>query len=344
MSITRKSLFPPSTTLSAVLGLALIVAAICFGACSGGGQETGTNTSATPSPGEKKSVVELSKPFNLGEKQFDSQLRFVEDIRPRCATEEPAPAQRRQIELRIEALKESFPEERQPGSVEIPVYVHIITNAAGTEGNISDADVVKQIDILNVAYAGKGPGGSGAPTPFRFTLVAVDRTPNDAWFNMAYSLQPTNEERAAKAALNKGGRSTLNLYTAKLADSTLGWARWPWDLANGVDGVVLRFSTLPGGNSTPYNEGDTATHEVGHWLGLFHTFQGGCEDPGDEVDDTPAERSPAGGCPAARDTCPAQSGIDPVQNFMDYTDDSCMVMFTAGQSSRMDVTHRRYRQ
>jgi hypothetical protein len=288
--------------------------------------------------------VELSQPFNLGEKQYDSQLQFVEDIRPRCATEEPPPPQRRQIELRIEAMRESFPEERQPGSVEILVYVHIITNAAGTEGNIPDTDVLKQIDVLNVAYAGKGPGGAGTPTPFRFTLVAVDRTPNDAWFNMAYSLQPTNEERAAKAALNKGGKSALNLYTAKLADSTLGWARWPWDIANGVDGVVVRYSTLPGGTSTPYNEGDTATHEVGHWLGLFHTFQGGCEDPGDEVDDTAAERSPAGGCPEARDTCPAQAGGDPVRNFMDYTDDSCMFMFTPGQSSRMDVTHRKYRQ
>src|SRR5437773_6174561 len=137
MAIKRTTLdFLPRTTFSAVLGLALIAAAICFGACSRRGQETGTNTNATPSLGQKKSVAELSEPFNLGEKRFDSQLRFVEDIRPRCATEEPAPAQRRQIEMRIEALKETFPEERQPGSVEIPVYVHIITNALGTEGNI----------------------------------------------------------------------------------------------------------------------------------------------------------------------------------------------------------------
>jgi Pregnancy-associated plasma protein-A len=320
--------------------LAVIAAAICFTACARRPQ-TNANVTPTSSPREKKSVAE---PFNLGQKQFDSQLRFVEDIRPRCATEEPPPAQRRQIELRMQSLRESFPQERGPGSVEIPVYVHIITNAAGTEGNIRDTDVVKQIDVLNVAYAGNGPGGTGAPTPFRFTLVAVDRIPNDAWFNMAYSSQPSSEEIAAKAALNKGGKSTLNLYTAKLADSTLGWARWPWDIANGVDGVVIRYSTLPGGTSTPYNEGDTATHEVGHWLGLFHTFQGGCEDPGDEVDDTPAERSPAGGCPTARDTCPPQPGLDPVQNFMDYSDDSCMFMFTAGQSGKMDLTHRRYRQ
>jgi hypothetical protein len=344
MITTRtKSGFSPRATFSIVLVFALIAEAICFGACSRS-RETGANANVAATPAQKKSVADMAKPFNLGTKEFDSQLRFVEEIRPRCATEEPPPTQRRQIEVRIEGMRKSFPVERQPGSVEIPVYVHIITNAAGIEGNIPDTDVLKQIDVLNVAYAGNGPGGSGAPTPFRFTLVNIDRTPNDAWFNMAFSPEPTKEERDAKAALNKGGKSALNLYTAKLADETLGWARWPWEIANGVDGVVVRFSTLPGGTTTFYNEGDTATHEIAHWLGVFHTFQGGCEDPGDQVDDTAAERSPAGGCPEARDTCPAQPGGDPVQNFMDYTNDSCMFMFTAGQASRMDATHRKYRQ
>jgi hypothetical protein len=160
---------------------------------------------------------------------------------------------------------------------------------------------------------------------------------------MSYSEQPTDVERQAKAALNKGGKSALNLYTANLGDSTLGWARWPWEISAGVDGVVILYTTLPGGSLSPYNLGDTATHEVGHWLGLFHTFQGGCDDPGDEVDDTAAERSPAAGCPAARDTCPTQSGGDPVDNFMDYSDDACMFRFTPGQSTRMDAAHLRYR-
>jgi hypothetical protein len=232
---------------------------------------------------------------------------------------------------------------RAAGSVEIPVYFHVITSSDGMGGNITDDAIRQQIDVLNAAYAGRAPGGAGAATPFRFTLTAVDRTANDAWFNMAYSPTPTAEERAAKAQLNKGGKSALNLYTAKLADTTLGWARWPWDIADGVDGVVIRFSTLPGGDSAPYDLGDTATHEVGHWLGLFHTFQGGCEAPGDEVDDTAAERSPAGGCPPARDTCPQEAGNDPIDNFMDYTDDSCMFKFTGGQASRMDGIHALYR-
>jgi hypothetical protein len=329
---------------SVVLLISLIMTSVILWSGCGRSATDATknaNVNANASPDRQSQI--LSQPYKLGEKEFRSRQAFVEEIIPRCATEEPTLPQRIEIDKRIEAMRESVPQERAPGSVEIPVFFHILTNVARTEGNISDADVQRQIDVLNVAYVGNGPGGTGSPTPFRFVLREIDRTANDAWFNMPYTREPNDVERAAKAALNKGGRSALNLYTAKLADRTLGWARWPWDIADGVDGVVIRFSTLPGGTSAPYNEGDTATHEVGHWLGLFHTFQGGCDLPGDEVDDTPAERSPAGGCPAARDTCPAEAGADPIENFMDYSDDACMFRFSAGQSSRMDAAHLRYR-
>jgi hypothetical protein len=215
----------------------------------------------------------------------------------------------------------------------INVYVHVIRRGSGiSNGDVSDAMITDQIRVLNNAYA---------PWGWQFNLVSIDRTTNAGWFTMGYG---STAERDAKAALRQGTADDLNLYTANLDGGLLGWATFPSEYRRrpNDDGVVLLFSSLPGGSAAPYNEGDTATHEVGHWMGLYHTFQGGCNKKNDGVSDTPAEQSPAYGCPSGRNTC-SSPGLDPIQNFMDYTDDACMFEFTAGQDARMDAQFTTYR-
>jgi hypothetical protein len=91
---------------------------------------------------------------------------------------------------------------------------------------------------------------------------------------------------------------------------------------------------MPGGTAGKYSLGDTLTHEVGHWFMLHHTFNNGCSASGDFVADTPKEAHPQFNCPVGADSCSAP-GLDPIHNFMDYSQDSCMDMFTAGQTDRM---------
>ena len=215
----------------------------------------------------------------------------------------------------------------------VKVHFHVIRKGTGIQqGNIPRSWIVNQINVLNGAYF---------PAGWSFTLVSISRTTNAQWFKAGPG---TTAEFNMKKTLHRGTADDLNIYTNSPGGDVLGWSTFPWDYPNApkMDGVVLYFDTLPGGNSAPYNLGNSGTHEVGHWFGLFHTFQGGCRSA-DRVADTPAERNAAFGCPIGRDTCLAKVGVDPIHNFMDYTDDICMFEFTRGQNARMNNVYTTYR-
>lgn len=230
-------------------------------------------------------------------------------------------------------------------TVTIPVAFHVI-HKHGVQGNVPREQIEAQIDVLNAGFDGSG---------FQFELVDVTRTDSPRWFTLFYAqggeprfYRGSHKEIQMKKALHQGGAQTLNIYTAALGKFLLGWAYYPTSftgddaLPRFYDGVVLDYRSLPGGSFSVYNEGDTATHEVGHWLALYHTFSNGCREPGDRVADTPYEAAPAFGCPEGRDTCEAP-GLDPIRNFMDYTYDSCINHFTSGQNERMRMAWDAYR-
>ncbi|MEU5883679.1 zinc metalloprotease [Spirillospora sp. NPDC047279] len=223
---------------------------------------------------------------------------------------------------------------RAPARVTIPVYFHVLHD--GTRGNVPARTVQRQISVLNDGYGGRL---GGADTRFTFSLRKITRTDNAAWYG-----DPEAYEETFKARLHRGGATTLNLYSADLGDELLGWSTFPWKYRNApkMDGVVIHLGSMPGGSIERFNRGYSGTHEVGHWLGLYHPFQDGCASPGDRVSDTPPEREATNGCPESKDTCPA-AGRDPVHNFMDYSWDSCMSEFTPGQGARMHKAWTAYR-
>ena len=239
----------------------------------------------------------------------------------------------------------------------ISVYAHVIVNPNPNPdlpfddvGRVSVDKLEEQVSVLNLAFSGFW---GGSDTGFRFELKKVDYTVNAAWYGAGVT---SPEEFEYKRALRKGRPDDLNIYVKggiEREGSAAGWAYMPDILAEPeaisiLDGLVLDHRTLPGGPIPGYDLGHTATHEVGHWLGLFHTFHpgespdgaSGCSGEGDFVDDTPAHDlfsdpgNVTGPCGEGSDSCPAE-GSDPIHNFMTYSFDQCYREFTAGQGARM---------
>lgn len=216
-------------------------------------------------------------------------------------------------------------------TIEIPVYFYNIVDVVGT-GSVTVRQIEDQMEVLNDAYH----------PHFSFTLVESQQIVDTDWYLCEYESTKTD---TMKHELRQGGADALHIFTCDPHDGKLGWAAFPEDLRRRgqYDGVILNHETLPGGRASPYNRGMTATHEIGHWLGLLHTFEGGCNDE-DGVDDTPPEQGPTYGCPNSFvDTCTDSPGWDSVRNYMNFANDACMEFFTNGQVERMLAMWDEYR-
>ncbi|KAL0946026.1 hypothetical protein HGRIS_012303 [Hohenbuehelia grisea] len=221
---------------------------------------------------------------------------------------------------------------RHEGSLQVVIHTHwhvVYANETTFGGDVANETIFASIDLLNWAFKKGG-------LAFSLSQENITRTKNAGWFE---SVREGNED-SMKKQLRKGGPAELNIYTLSVGS----WATFPHDYAKkpSNDGVIYSIDALPGGWRDGRNLGHGLIHEVGHWAGLLHTFQGGCR-VGDQVDDTPPELYPSKTCVINRDTCPGDNVTDPIHNFMDYSWDNCTSEFTPGQMERMRGQMRTYR-
>ena len=260
------------------------------------------------------------------------------------------------MELDYQKYLNNSSQRRVATPVTIPVVVHVIYSS--NPNLVSDAMIQSQIDVLNADYSMTNSDASSVPTAFQgvaaatniqFCLASRDENGNASTGIVRIQSTLTNHNKDDQAQLKALSQwdptQYLNIWvTESIANGILGYATFPFDIGSSpqLDGVVVARPYFGVNSFSPFNKGRTVTHEVGHWLGLFHTFQDGCSGmtqsncaiQGDLVCDTPPASSPAYGCPGIRNSCSESypSNLDDMtMNYMDYVDDACMYMFTQGQ-------------
>ncbi|KAF4775891.1 metalloprotease [Colletotrichum scovillei] len=215
-----------------------------------------------------------------------------------CGTHDPTP-EHIEISKKLaeeEAANNGTMSLMAAATINVNVYFHVVASSQTVaNGYITDKMLADQLAVMNSDFA---------PHGISYTLVETTRTINANWAQ-------DGDEMAMKRALRKGTYKDLNLYFVRTLGGDFGYCYFPTTAAAGStayirDGCTILSSTVPGGSETNYNLGKTVTHEVGHWFGLYHTFQGGCTGEGDSIADTPAQASFSTGCPTGRDSCPSQ--------------------------------------
>ena len=258
------------------------------------------------------------------------------------------------IEQQVQTFIQNNSQMKMAGTViTIPVVVHVVYNTSAQ--NISDAQVKSQIDALNEDYRKLNADASTVPTAFKslaadasIEFCLAQRDPNgNATTGIIHKQTTTtsfSDDDRVKSS-STGGDNTwdaskyLNLWSCNLGGGLLGYAQFPGGPAS-TDGVVILYSSFGRGGSAvaPYDRGRTVTHEVGHWLNLRHIW-GDANCGNDLVNDTPTQQTSNFGCPSfPHVTCSNGANGDMFMNYMDYTDDACMFMFSAGQVSRITAT------
>lgn len=269
---------------------------------------------------------------------------------------------RQQIEQIIHQQMLANPNMKTTGGIIIPVVFHILYNTAAE--NISLAKITAQMNVLNADFSATNSDITSVPNAFQpmignsgiqFCFAQRDQygNPTDGIIRKPTTNTSFSTNNGIKFNSSGGDNAWprdqyLNIWVGDLGSQILGYAQFPGGAAS-TDGVVLHYGTVGGpgalGTSSPYNRGRTATHEIGHWLNLYHiNGDGFCGN--DSVADTPVQPQLYGGCPSFP-TVSASCGNGPngamTMNYMDYTNDVCMYMFTAGQGTRMNLGFNAYR-